>query len=167
MKIRPKKEIYLDYASGIDNPSAIHSRGVKAKEKVEKSRQKIAKLINAHFDEIIFTGSGTESIALAILSTVHASRKENFLRSSDLLSPRVLARVSARPFENLSFVPHVITTNIEHSAVLENCKILETVSIPKYDLEQEMVFTPDGDFLIMRRKGFQVFQSETGKLVLN
>ena len=81
MKIFKNKKIYLDHAGAtptdkevariIDrcereffaNPSAIYLEGVKVRESIETARGKIAKLINAHDDEIIFTGSGTESDA--------------------------------------------------------------------------------------------------------
>lgn len=119
MKIFSKKNIYLDYAGAtpIDkkvakkmafyerdffaNPSAIYKSGVKIRNIIEESRNKIAKLINAHSDEIIFTSSGTESDALAILGVIR-----NF---------------SSRTTK----IPHIITTKIEHPAVLENCKMLE------------------------------------------
>jgi len=121
------KNIYLDYASAtpIDksvarkmalyecnfftNSSAIHQEGVKVRNVIEESRNKIAKLINAHNDEIIFTGSGTESVALALLGLI----KNYELRIKN---------------ENSEFEykkPHIITTKIEHPAVLENCKMLE------------------------------------------
>ncbi len=81
------------------NASSIHKEGVMARQRVEESRSNIAKLIFTHSDEIIFTGSGTESDALAILGTVRAYKSKD--------------------------IPHIITTAIEHAAVLENCKILE------------------------------------------
>lgn len=114
-----KKKIYLDYASmtPIDkkvakvvseyarivelNPSAIHSGGVFARNIVEESRKSIARSINAQSDEIFFVGSGTESDALAILGVIRNLNKKDFL-------------------------PHIVTTNIEHSAVLENCRLLES-----------------------------------------
>lgn len=114
------KNIYLDYAGAtpIDkkvikkmafyeqeffaNPSAIHQSGVKVRNIIENGRNKIAELINAHSDEIIFTGSGTESDALAILGVVRNLK-----------------------IRNKEKVPHIITTCIEHSAVLENCRMLE------------------------------------------
>ncbi|OJI08697.1 MAG: cysteine desulfurase NifS [Candidatus Vogelbacteria bacterium CG10_big_fil_rev_8_21_14_0_10_49_38] len=48
------------------NPSSLHWEGVKAKRAVEKARAKIAKTLQAHPDEIVFTGSGTESNNLAL-----------------------------------------------------------------------------------------------------
>jgi cysteine desulfurase len=125
MKIFKNKNIYLDHAGAtpIDksvakvmahcereffaNPSAIYSCGVKARNSIEDARGKIAKLINAHDDEIIFTGSGTESDALAILGTVmnYELRIKN---------------------EKLEYrIPHIVTSKIEHSAILENCHLLE------------------------------------------
>ena len=120
MKIISKKNIYLDYAGATPinkdvlktmhsfergffvNPSAIYSDGVKVRNIIEESRLKIAKLINAHSDEIIFTSSGTESDALAILGLVRGWN-----------------------IENKGKVPHIVTTKIEHPAVLENCRLLE------------------------------------------
>lgn len=121
-----RKNIYLDHAGAtpiIDkeisrkinffgrkffaNPSAIYSGGVEARNQIESARNKIAKLINAHNDEIIFTGSGTESDALAILGVIN---------NYELISKN----------EKLEYkVPHIITTQIEHPAVLENCKMLQ------------------------------------------
>jgi cysteine desulfurase len=120
-----KRNIYLDNAGAtmIDcrvarkmalvgkrffaNPSAIHSEGVKARNIIEESRKKIAGLINAHSDEIIFTGSGTESIALAIIGTI-----KNY-------------ELKIKNEKTEYQIPHIITTKIEHPAVLENCKMLE------------------------------------------
>ncbi len=122
MKLLPKKNIYFDYAGAtpIDsktakivdfferrffaNPSAIHADGVKVRNIIEDCRGKIAKLINAHNDEIIFTGSGTESDALAILGVIRGWR-----------------------IKNKDKIPHILTTKIEHPAVLENCRILESL----------------------------------------
>jgi len=127
-----KNNIYLDHAGAtrIDkkvlkkmskyekgffaNPSAIYSGGVKAREVIEESRSKIAKLINAHSDEIIFTGSGTESVALALLGVI-----ENYESASAQDGLRIKN-------ENTEYkIPHIITSKIEHPAVLENCKIME------------------------------------------
>ncbi len=117
-----KKIIYLDYAAAtpIDinilgmmksfygifaNGSAIHKSGILARNAIENARLSIAHSICAHSDEIIFTGSGTESDALAILGVVNNYKLQTI--------------------NGQKKVPHIITTNIEHSAVLENCKLLE------------------------------------------
>lgn len=115
-----KRKIYLDYAGAtpIDkevaytmsfyeknffaNPSAIYKSGVKSREIIEESRNTIAKLINAHDNEIIFTGSGTESDALAVLGVIKNWK-----------------------IDNKDKIPHIITSQIEHGAILSNCKALE------------------------------------------
>lgn len=118
-----KKEVYMDYAAStpIDrrvflamskisnlyaNPHAIHKLGVKISSLIEISRKNIAKIIGAHSDEIIFTGNATESIALSVLGTVYHIYKNK-----------------------KNFIPHIITTNIEHKAVLLNFKMLENMGI--------------------------------------
>ncbi len=121
MKIFSKRKIYLDHAGATpqdkgvsrkiylisrsiySNPSSIFRDGQKARGLIEKARGEVAEIIGAHSDEIIFTGSGTESDALAILGTI------NFFRGKDK-----------------NIVPHIITTKIEHPAVLENIKWLES-----------------------------------------
>ena len=120
------KYIYLDYASTtpIDrkvlrlmssyerdfyaNATSMHNSGVKVRNIIEESRKKIAQEINAHSDEIFFTGSSTESNALAILGTVDSYKS---LINDGNLSQKI--------------IPHIVTSKIEHPAVLENCKILE------------------------------------------
>jgi len=120
-----KKTIYLDYAGAtpIDarvarkmakykkgffyNPSAIYEGGVEVRKVIEEIRGKIAKLINAHADEIIFTGSGTESVALAILGVINNYKLQNKKEDSN------------------KKIPHLITTQIEHPAVLENFRLTE------------------------------------------
>jgi cysteine desulfurase len=114
-----KGKIYLDFASATPsdkrvlkimssynqdffaNATSIHSSGVKVRNIIEKSRESIAKSINAHSDEIIFTGSSTESNAIAILGIVNKFKLNN------------------------NKIPHIITSEIEHPAVLLNCKMLE------------------------------------------
>jgi len=120
MRIFPKRKIFLDHAGATpldkgvlkkinflnrfiySNPSSIFSEGVKARNLIEEARKDIAKTIGAHSDEIIFTGSGTESDALAILGTIRSFR-----------------------LKNKGVTPHIITTQIEHPAVLENVRWLE------------------------------------------
>jgi cysteine desulfurase len=122
MKINTHNKTYLDYASAtpIDkkvlklmsqyekdyfaNPTSIHSSGVRVREIIEKSREIIAKGINAHNDEIIFTGSSTESNALGIIGVFN-----NY---------QLLTTDGKK-------IPHIITTEIEHPAVLMNCRLLE------------------------------------------
>lgn len=113
------RKTYLDYASAtpidkrviklmsaydrsfFSNATSIHSGGIKARKIIEQAREDIAKGMNAHSDEIIFTGSSTESIAMVIFGVVN-----NYL------------------LNNKGSIPHIITTEIEHPAVLMNFKLL-------------------------------------------
>ncbi len=81
------------------NPSSLYSIGREARRAIEEARLKVADLIGAKKEEIIFTGSGTESDNLAIKGTAYRNRKKG---------------------------DHIITSSIEHHAVLHTCKYLET-----------------------------------------
>ncbi len=76
------------------NPSSNHVYGKAARQAVDKARSQVANLIGADEKEIIFTGSGTEANNLAILGIAHAYHEKG---------------------------NHIITTAIEHPAVLEVC----------------------------------------------
>ena len=80
------------------NPAALYEEGRKAKLAREDSRRKIAKILNAGTQEIVFTAGGTESVNLAILGFAKAQKK--------------------RP-------SHFITSTIEHHAVLKSFTELE------------------------------------------
>jgi len=82
------------------NASSIHQFGQEAHEAMDKSRKKIAAKINANYDELIFTSGGTESDNLAIKGVAHAVHKK--LKKN-----------------------HIITSKIEHHAVLNSAKSLE------------------------------------------
>ena len=92
------------YKDHFGNASSLHSFGRDSRKALEESREKIANLINAEKKEIIFTAGGTESDNIAIIGT--AMRFNKLLRE--------------RPDG-----PHIITTPIEHPAVLNTCKYLE------------------------------------------
>ncbi|HYE71897.1 MAG TPA: cysteine desulfurase family protein, partial [Blastocatellia bacterium] len=80
------------------NASSIHQWGQRAKQAIEEARAQVAELINAHPTEITFLSGGTESDNLAIkgIAQAHAARGR-----------------------------HIITSQIEHSAVLATCAQLE------------------------------------------
>lgn len=136
--LKNKREIYLDYAGATPtekkvlkeisvyskffaNPSAIYESAVKVKTIIEEKRKDISKIINAHSDEIIFTGSGTESNALAIIGTI--TNYQLARRRGGLLINNGNSGIKNEKEEYK--IPHIITSKIEHPAVLENCKILE------------------------------------------
>ncbi len=78
------------------NPSSMHTFGGQLHRKIEEAREKVAALLNAHPEEIIFTSCGTESDNTALMSAV----------------------------ESLPRKKHVITTRVEHPAVLNFCRHL-------------------------------------------
>ncbi len=80
------------------NISSIHSIGREVRPYEEQARKSVAKLINADPEEIIFTASGSESDNLAIISTARAFKHKG---------------------------KHIITSCIEHKAVLETFRFLE------------------------------------------
>ena len=80
------------------NPSSVYSIGRRAKRAIVDARHKVAKVIIAKPKEIYFTGCGSESDNLAIKGIAHSLNKKG---------------------------NHIITTKIEHHAVLNTCKTLE------------------------------------------
>jgi len=109
--------IYLDYAAttpthpevakamlpyfteAFGNPSSIYILGQEAKEAIEEARDKVADLIGARNEEIVFTSGGTEADNFAIKGVAYANESRG---------------------------NHIITSVIEHHAVLETCHFLET-----------------------------------------
>jgi cysteine desulfurase len=110
------KKIYLDYNATtpvraevleamlpyfkdkFGNASSIHGFGRDAKVALEEAREKVAEIIGASSNEIFFASGGTESDNLAVKGIVFANRKKG---------------------------KHIITSKIEHHAILESCKFLE------------------------------------------
>lgn len=91
------------------NPSSLYAEGVMASKAVALARENIAKNIGVLPSEIIFTGSGTESDNLAVIGVTQA-----------FLSERS---------KNTKTKPHIITSSIEHAAVLNVVKELERKGI--------------------------------------
>ncbi|WP_226667267.1 cysteine desulfurase family protein [Metabacillus litoralis] len=116
------KRIYLDHAAtspiypevaekmmsmmieSYGNPSSIHSFGREARRILDEARRSLAKTIGAKPAEIIFTSGGTEADNLAIIGSALANQHKG---------------------------KHIITTEIEHHAVLHACKYLEKIG---YDI---------------------------------
>lgn len=110
------KRIYMDYAAttpvrkevldemlpffseNFGNQSSLHSFGQEAKYAVEASREKVASAIGATPDEIVFTSGGTESDNFAVKGVAYARQDKG---------------------------RHIITSAIEHHAILEPCRFLE------------------------------------------
>jgi cysteine desulfurase len=90
------------FAENFGNASSIHSPGQQARKAVEHAREQVAALLGARATEITFTSGGTESDNLAIRGILFADER-----------PR----------------KHIVTTQIEHSAVLQTCRALEERSV--------------------------------------
>ncbi|GAX75352.1 hypothetical protein CEUSTIGMA_g2796.t1 [Chlamydomonas eustigma] len=93
------------------NPSSSHKFGRECNMAVQKARQQVASLINCHPHEVYFTSCGTESDNWAIVGTVMAARRR-----------------SNAP----SFMAHVVTSQVEHPAVLECLKHLQQQGLATY-----------------------------------
>src|SRR6266704_5333044 len=97
----------LPYFSGdFGNAASIHTPGQRARAAVETAREQVAALLGARPQEIVFTSGGTESDNHAIFGIL-----------SSFASPTSSASSTSHP--------HVITTAIEHEAVLNACQALE------------------------------------------
>jgi cysteine desulfurase len=86
------------YLHSYGNPSSVHWYGQEAKAALDKARENLSNVIGAEPNEIIFTSGGTESDNLAIFGIVEPARGTN---------------------------KHVITSQIEHHAVLHTCALLQ------------------------------------------
>lgn len=110
------RKVYLDYSATtpvkqevlnemipyftekFGNPSSLYEIGAEAKEAITKARSQVADLIGAKPQEVIFTSCGSESDNWALISTAHWKQAKG---------------------------NHIITTKIEHHAILHTCKALE------------------------------------------
>jgi len=110
------KQIYLDYnastpidprvravmcramKNGFGNPSSLHWAGIPAREMVETARHRVADLLGCSPDEIVFTSGGSESNNLALKGLYHARQRSG---------------------------AHIVTTQVEHPAIVEPCRFLE------------------------------------------
>jgi cysteine desulfurase len=95
------------FSAEFGNAASIHTPGQRARAAVETAREQVAALIGSRPQEIVFTSGGTESDNHAIFGIVSSSFP-SFTSSTSLTSP-----------------PHIITTAIEHEAVLNTCQALE------------------------------------------
>ena len=92
------QEMFPYFCEEYGNPSSMYSLGREAKRALEKARVRVAKLINCKPKEIYFTGCGSESDNTAIKGIAYKNRKKG---------------------------NHIITSKIEHPAVLHTCQSLE------------------------------------------
>ncbi|MFC2012117.1 cysteine desulfurase NifS [Chloroflexota bacterium] len=130
------RRIYLDYAAttpthpevlkamlpyftdAFGNPSSIYSYGQEAKQAVETARANVARLIGARDEDIVFTSGGTEADNQAIKGVANANKSRG---------------------------NHIITSSIEHHAVLETCLFLEKegLKVTYLPVDEHGLVSPD------------------------
>jgi cysteine desulfurase len=97
-----KKEVLEEmlpfFTENFGNPSSLYSLGRKTRAAIDKARERVAKALGANTDEIFFTGGGSEADNWAIKGVAFANKNKG---------------------------NHIITTKIEHHAVLHTCEYLE------------------------------------------
>jgi cysteine desulfurase len=111
---RVKKAMEPFWEDNFGNPSSLYRTGRKAKQVLDEARATIARILNCQITEIIFTAGGTESDNLAILGVAKAWEESELYRLKRAGEPQVLTKKR-----------HIITSAIEHHAVLYACEYLE------------------------------------------
>jgi len=134
--LEKNKQIYLDHAATtpmdphvleammpylgpeFGNPSSIYAIAQRAKQSLDEARSDVAEILGCTPEEIIFTSGGTESDNLAILGVARA---------------------------NASKGKHIVTTKIEHHAVLHPCEFLEKegFEVTYVDVEKNGIVDPE------------------------
>lgn len=130
------RQVYLDYSAttpvkeevlnemlpyftqNFGNPSSLYTKGLESKEAVDKAREQVANLIGATPKEIYFTGCGSESDNWAVFGVAEALKDKG---------------------------NHIITTKIEHHAMLHSCEHLEKkgYKVTYLDVEADGTVTPE------------------------
>lgn len=93
------KEMLPYFSNQYGNPSAVYALARESKRAIEDARQKVADLIGAKKHEIYFTSSGTEADNMALKGVAYKNKNKG---------------------------NHIITSKIEHPAILDTCSFLET-----------------------------------------
>src|SRR3989344_1737731 len=116
---RVKEAMDKYFSDEYGNPGSFNTVGLRAKNAMDESREKISKILNCTPQEVIFTGSGTESINLAIKGFAKANKNKG---------------------------NHIITQKTEHEAVLETCNYLEKeegFKVTYLDVDEYGLIIPD------------------------
>jgi len=111
------KEMIPYFTEKFGNPSSLYAPGLEAKDGLTKARQQVAELINAEEREIFFTSCGTEADNWVIEGVADARKNKG---------------------------NHIITTKIEHHAILHTCQYLEKhgVEVTYLDVDSEGFVSP-------------------------
>ncbi len=112
MGIFKRARIFLDFAGGESNPSAIHSEGKGVRARLNEARLQVSRLLACQARDIVFTSGGTEADNLAIIGVVEKAK----------------AKIER---------PHIIISSLEHPAVYESAKQLESWGVEVTTIEPE------------------------------
>ena len=97
---RVLQEMLPYFSERFGNPSSVHTIGQEAKRALDESREKVARVLGCRISEVVFTSGGTESDSAAIRGAVTALQETG---------------------------NHIITSSVEHHAVLHTCQYLENM----------------------------------------
>lgn len=131
------------YGEVFGNPSSVHEYGQEAKEALDLAREQVAALLNSEPNEVVFTAGGTESDNLAVRGVMEASP---------------------------STARHLVTSQIEHHAVIHTCQDLEKrgVEVTYLPVNREGVVDPEQVARAVREDtrliSIMVANNETGAL---
>lgn len=115
-RVKEEMDKYYDVIYG--NPSSFHSVGLKANLALDDARERAARMLKCKPKSIIFTSGGTESINLAIKGVARANKAKG---------------------------RHIITTKIEHHAVIHTCEYLEEYEgfdVTYLDVDKQGIVSP-------------------------
>ena len=119
-KVRPEvvETMIPFFTENYGNASAIYSVGAKAKEALTNARSKVAELIGANTDEIYFTAGGSEADNWALKATAELLKDKG---------------------------KHIITSKIEHHAILHTCEYLEKngFEVTYLDVDEDGIVSPE------------------------
>lgn len=107
------------YSETYGNPGSFHYKGLEASEALGSARERVAEILGAKPDEIIFTGSGTESCNMAVKGIAKSLKKKG---------------------------KHIITSTIEHHAIMDSCDYLERhedYEVTYVDVNKDGIIDPE------------------------
>jgi len=120
-RVKNEMERYLGEEGVYGNPGSFNSIGLRAKRALDDARKRVATILGCNDSEVIFTGSGTESINIALQGIARANKNNKAKKN------------------------HIITSKVEHKAILETCEFLESegYSVTYLDVDQYGLVSPE------------------------
>ncbi len=107
------------YSENYGNPGSFHYKGLEANDALNSARERVAEILGAKPDEIIFTGSGTESCNMAVKGIAKSLKRKG---------------------------KHIITSTIEHHAIMDSCDYLERhedYEVTYVDVNKDGIIDPE------------------------